>query len=90
MKIVLFLILLCPLLLAQTTTAIGVELIKHYEGFRGKAYLCPASVQTVGYGHLTSKPMVITEYEAEQLLMQDLPRYEKYVSKSSLRYLRWY
>ncbi len=89
MKILLFLILLCPLLPAQKTTSIGVKLIKHYEGFRGKTYLCPASVSTIGYGHTTSKSMVITEYQAERLLIKDLPRYENYVSNSSHRTLRW-
>ncbi len=89
MKKILFLILLCPFLFAQRTTSVGISMIKHYEGFRGKTYLCPASVMTIGYGHLISKPMVITEYQAEQLLIKDLPRYEKYVSNSSGRILKW-
>jgi lysozyme len=28
----------------------GVDLIKHFEGFRAKAYKCPAGVVTIGYG----------------------------------------
>lgn len=28
----------------------GVELIKHFEGFRENAYKCPAGVVTIGYG----------------------------------------
>ena len=28
----------------------GADLIKKYEGFRDKAYLCPAGVPTIGYG----------------------------------------
>ena len=28
-----------------------VELVKRFEGFRAKPYLCPAGVPTIGYGH---------------------------------------
>jgi len=28
----------------------GLDLIKKYEGFRSKPYLCPAKVPTIGYG----------------------------------------
>lgn len=28
----------------------GINLIKHYEGFRENAYKCPAGVVTIGYG----------------------------------------
>jgi lysozyme len=28
----------------------GIDLIKHYEGFRENAYKCPAGVVTIGYG----------------------------------------
>lgn len=28
----------------------GLDLIKEFEGFRSKAYLCPASIPTIGYG----------------------------------------
>jgi len=28
----------------------GIELIRHYEGFRARAYKCPAGVWTIGYG----------------------------------------
>lgn len=29
----------------------GLDLIKHYEGFRPTAYKCSAGVWTIGYGH---------------------------------------
>ena len=29
----------------------GIDLIKRWEGFRDKAYLCPGNVWTIGYGH---------------------------------------
>lgn len=57
----------------------GLALIKSFEGLRLKAYKCPAGVWTVGYGHTGKdvKPgMVITEEQAEELLRQDLERFE--------------
>ena len=54
----------------------GLNLIKKFEGFKAKPYLCPAGVPTIGYGNtfylsgkkvaLTDKP--ITEEEAEFML----------------------
>ena len=32
-------------------TEAGLALIKRFEGYRGEAYLCPAGVWTIGYGH---------------------------------------
>ena len=29
---------------------IAIELVKRFEGFRNKPYLCPAGVPTIGYG----------------------------------------
>ena len=58
----------------------GLELIKLFEGLRLKAYKCPAGVLTIGYGHTGKdvKPgMVITEEQAEELLRQDLERFEE-------------
>lgn len=31
---------------------IGLALIKRFEGFRSKPYLCPARIWTIGYGHV--------------------------------------
>lgn len=60
----------------------GKALIKAHEGCRLKAYLCPAGVWTIGYGstgpHVT-KGKVISKQEAEELLDQDLVRFEKAV-----------
>ncbi|WP_319422749.1 lysozyme [Pleurocapsa sp. FMAR1] len=33
------------------TSKVGFMLIKKYEGLRTNAYLCPADVWTIGYGH---------------------------------------
>ncbi len=64
----------------------GIELIKHYEGFRSRAYKCSAGVVTIGYGttyypnglrvKITDE---ITEPKAEELLLQNLVSFEKEV-----------
>ena len=62
----------------------GVALVKQWEGLRTEAYICPAGHVTIGYGstgdhvHLG---MVITETEAEALLMQDLERFEDCINQ---------
>jgi lysozyme len=61
----------------------GLALIKQFEGLRLKAYKCPAGVWTVGYGSTGShvKPdTVITADEAENLLLDDLVRFEQGVA----------
>lgn len=54
----------------------GVDLIKKWEGFRAKAYRCPAGVVTIGYGSTTwedGRPIkmgeTITQQKAEALLI---------------------
>ena len=64
-----------------------IELIKKFEGFSAKPYLCPAKVVTIGYGNtfyangekvkLTDSP--INETQAVDLLKQTLRQYEKAV-----------
>jgi len=66
---------------------LGLELIKKYEGFKAKAYLCPAKVITIGYGStyyedgtkvkLTDSP--ITQERATELLMALLVPFERAV-----------
>ncbi len=68
----------------KTTGAKGLSIIKQFEGLELKAYLCPAGVLTIGYGHTGSdvKPgMVITEAKADALLRLDLERFEGAVNK---------
>ena len=66
----------------------GLVLIKEFEGLRLTAYLCPANVWTVGYGHTSAagapnvhSGMRITEVEAEAILRRDLVRYETGVKR---------
>ena len=64
-----------------------IELIKKFEGFSAKPYLCPAKVVTIGYGNtfyadgtkvkLTDAP--INETQAVELLKHTLGQYEKAV-----------
>ena len=60
----------------------GLELIKKYEGCRTSAYKCPAGVWTIGYGHSTGvRPGdKITLSQADELLRQDIARYESIVN----------
>ena len=66
----------------------GINLIKQFEGCQLKAYKCPAGVWTIGWG--TTEPvngvkphqgMVITQAQADQLLIDHLKAYENAVNK---------
>lgn len=66
----------------------GVALIKRFEGCRLSAYLCPAGVWTIGYGHtsaagapVVTPSLTITLQEAEDILRCDLVKYEGGVNK---------
>lgn len=93
-KILLLLLLVSSMLLAQgKTTANGIGLIKYYEGLRTKSYRDVASIYTIGYGHTGRDVLpgqLITEYQAEQLLIKDVVRFENYVNKTIMRLLRWH
>lgn len=60
----------------------GLNLIKHYEGLRLKAYKCPANVMTIGYGHTkgVKETDEITEGVAENYLREDLKPIENYLN----------
>ncbi|MDE5933282.1 MAG: N-acetylmuramoyl-L-alanine amidase [Lachnospiraceae bacterium] len=61
----------------------GVELIARYEGCRLEAYLCPAGVWTIGYGHTAGveKGQTLPSKEAAKaLLKEDLKKYGDYVN----------
>ena len=61
----------------------GINLIKEFEGLELKAYLCPAGVWTIGYGHTkgVKKGQVITQLEADNFLKEDLISFEKGVTR---------
>ena len=67
----------------------GKAIIKQYEGFRAKPYLCPAGVPTIGYGatyyadgrKVTLKDAPISEADADNLLDKMLGKYEDAVNR---------
>lgn len=64
----------------RTTNPAGVALIKEFEGFVPKSYLCPAGVLTIGYGSTgthVKRGMTVTREEGEALLRYDLLRFER-------------
>lgn len=62
----------------------GIDLIKSFEGLRLSAYKCSAGVLTIGYGHTSNvKPFdVVTEKQAEDILKNDLIKFEKVINDS--------
>ncbi len=66
----------------------GINLIKRFEGVRFKPYRCPAGLWTVGVGHLIgdgkqlpdSYNKTFTEREVDEILRQDLARFERGVT----------
>jgi len=65
----------------------GIDLIKSFEGFSSKPYLCPAKIPTIGYGatfypdgkKVTMKDSPITEEKGVELLKSMLVKFEQYV-----------
>ena len=58
----------------------GLQLILHFEGCELTAYYCPANVLTIGAGHTgpdVYEGQQITQAVANQLLRDDLDRFEK-------------
>lgn len=65
------------------TSQIGINLIKNFESLRLEAYRCPAGVCTIGYGHTAGvrRGDVIDAQRAEQLLAEDLRKFEAVVNR---------
>ena len=59
-----------------------IDLVKRYEGFISKTYVCPAGYKTIGFGHRTDEITTITEPEAENLLRRDLSKFASKISYS--------
>ena len=74
----------------KTMSDAGITLIKKFEGFRARPYLCPASVATCGYGstfYADGTPVklsdpVVSQADAEVLLQGTLGQYEAAVNDS--------
>ena len=62
------------------------EPIKQFEGLRLKAYLCPAGIWTIGYGHTSgvSPNSFITIQEADEYLHRDVATIEMQLNKLNL------
>lgn len=68
----------------MTTSKVGIDLIKSFEGCELSAYWCPAGVLTIGYGHTGSdvfQGQSITAEQATNLLRVDLNRFEDAVRR---------
>ncbi|MDA5627043.1 MULTISPECIES: lysozyme [Agrobacterium] len=66
------------------TSPKALQIIKASEGCKLKAYLCPANIPTIGYGHTKTVTLAdvkrgktITQTEADRLLALDLAEFEK-------------
>ena len=59
-----------------------IEKIKEFEGYKAKAYKCPAGVWTCGHGHTkgVTATTTCTKAAAEEWLRQDLAPIERYLS----------
>ena len=70
----------------------GLALIKKFEGCRLKAYRCSANVLTIGYGHTggVKEDDTISQPEADELLENDIAKFEEYVSDNVIVELKQY
>lgn len=61
----------------------GLSLIKKFEGFESRAYLCPAGVWTIGYGHTkdVKEGDEWSQTHAEHMLEVELEEFCEYVNK---------
>lgn len=60
----------------------GLDLIKKYESFSAKPYVCPAGELTIGYGHVIKDHENIkhlTPEQADELLIKDISVFEEEV-----------
>ena len=73
----------------MNVSKVGIALIKHYEGVRSRPYRCPANKWTIGVGHLIGDGKLLpdsynrtfTAEEINALLIRDLSRFERGISK---------
>ena len=62
----------------------GLSLIKKFEGCELNSYKCAAGVPTIGFGstHGIEMGMSISKARAEELLLEDISKFEDIVNKS--------
>lgn len=60
----------------------GRKFIQNFEGLRLDAYLCPAGIWTIGYGHTfgVQKGMKITKQQADEFFLKDIQKFENAVN----------
>jgi lysozyme len=69
----------------------ALELIREFEGFVSKPYICPAGIPTIGYGttrypdgkRVTLYDAELTQKQAEQFLDHDVSTFKLSLAKSS-------
>lgn len=69
--------------MARKINSAGLKLVQKFEGLKLEAYLCPAGVWTIGYGHTrdVKKGSKITTEEANNLLALDLAECGEQIQK---------
>jgi lysozyme len=73
----------------RSTSKLGLDIIKKYEGLRLTSYLCPAGIPTIGYGstrYPNGKKVLLgeklnNETEATSLLLATMKPYEDAVNR---------
>jgi lysozyme len=91
-SILIFIILFSTNSFGQSTSPIGIKLIKSFEGCHLKAYKCPAGVWTNGYGNTFGvlPGMIITQEKAEADLIRNLRKFERNLNNRLNRILIWH
>ncbi|MBK5145858.1 lysozyme [Budviciaceae bacterium BWR-B9] len=65
------------------TSQVGINTIKAFESLRLGAYLCPADVWTIGYGHTdgVKRGDLISADQAERFLKGDVIKFEQDITR---------
>jgi lysozyme len=59
---------------------LAVPVVKRWEGFSAKPYICPAGHWTIGYGTLCAKDHPpVTREQAEAMMLRDLVKFQRSV-----------
>lgn len=72
-----------PILDYKKLSPAGEKLIKQWEGYREKAYLCAANQWTIGWGHTKTarRGMIIDRDQAQKLFNEDIAEFERAVNR---------